>query len=246
MYNKEFYIEWKKWNNAFSIEKRKNKKLFIPKLINIKNLDQIKIQSDKNKIAFEDYDFNWKLSTNYWLENFYKIKWKDKEVILFDNHNHTYYFWYEAYIKWLIKKWSKLYHIDEHADTRDPYIYIQKDKNRLEDIFKYTNYQLNVWNYIIPAQKEWLIKEIIQIRSSKSLENYKNQYIEKKEKEENESIILNLDLDFFQKELDFIDYELKKEIILHIASKSSIITVASSPFFIDQDRAIKVFKDIFK
>lgn len=57
MYNKEFYIEWKKWNNAFSLEQRTNKKLFVPKLININNLDQIKIQADKNKIAFEDYDF---------------------------------------------------------------------------------------------------------------------------------------------------------------------------------------------
>jgi hypothetical protein len=38
---------------------------------------------------------------------------------------------------------------------------------------------------------------------------------------------------------------LKKKVILDIAEKASIITVSSSPFFIDQKLAIKVFKDIF-
>jgi hypothetical protein len=58
-------------------------------------------------------------------------------------------------------------------------------------------------------------------------------------------IILNLDLDFFQKDLDYIDYELKKKVILDAADKAKVITVSTSPFFIEQDKAIKVFKDIF-
>jgi len=58
-------------------------------------------------------------------------------------------------------------------------------------------------------------------------------------------IILNLDLDFFQPDLDFIDYELKKKVILDIAEKADVITVSTSPFFIDQKLAIKVFKDLF-
>jgi hypothetical protein len=65
-------------------------------------------------------------------------------------------------------------------------------------------------------------------------------------KEINKSnIILNLDLDFFQPDLDFIDYELKKKVILDIAKKASIITVSTSPFFIEQNLAIRVFKDLF-
>jgi hypothetical protein len=59
------------------------------------------------------------------------------------------------------------------------------------------------------------------------------------------NIILNLDLDFFAPEMDYIDYNTKKEMILHIASQSKLITVASSPFFIDQNLAVKVFQDIF-
>jgi hypothetical protein len=45
--------------------------------------------------------------------------------------------------------------------------------------------------------------------------------------------------------LDFIDYELKKKVILDITKKATVITVATSPFFIDQNLAIKVFKDLF-
>jgi hypothetical protein len=56
---------------------------------------------------------------------------------------------------------------------------------------------------------------------------------------------LNLDLDFFEPELDFIDYELKKKVIVDIASKSSFITVSTSPFFINQELALKVFFDLF-
>jgi hypothetical protein len=58
-------------------------------------------------------------------------------------------------------------------------------------------------------------------------------------------VVLNLDLDFFQPDLDYIDYELKKKVILDIAKKADIITVSTSPFFIDQNLAVKVFKDIF-
>jgi hypothetical protein len=56
---------------------------------------------------------------------------------------------------------------------------------------------------------------------------------------------LNLDLDFFQPDLDFIDYDLMKKVNLDAANKAKVITVATSPFFIHQDLAIKVFKDIF-
>jgi hypothetical protein len=63
--------------------------------------------------------------------------------------------------------------------------------------------------------------------------------------DENNNIILNLDLDFFQPDLDFIDYELKKKVILDIAKRADIITVSTSPFFIEQELAIKVFKDLF-
>jgi len=249
MYSKWFYITEKKWNNKFSFDDRKKitkkeSKLFVPSLIKIKSFDEIKLQNENDKIAFEDFWFDDKLSTNYGLKNFYHIKWKEKNIYLFDNHNHALYFWYLAKEKWLILDNNTLYHIDEHADSRDPDEILEKTD--LKSIFNYTNFsKINVWNYIVPAEKQWLIEKTIQIRNTHNLENY---FIQKKLSTENKynwNIILNLDLDFFQPDLDFIDYELKKKVILDIAMKASIITVSTSPFFIDQELAIKVFKDLF-
>ena len=55
-----------------------------------------------------------------------------------------------------------------------------------------------------------------------------------------------MDLDFFEPNLDFIDYELKKKVVLDAFEKSDVVTICTSPFFIDQNLALQVFYDIFK
>ena len=196
------------------------------------------------KIAFEDFDFDNKLSTNYWLKNFYRFQMWWKEVVLFDNHNHAFYFWYEARSRKIIWDKNILIHIDQHADTRDNDKIISKsDSKSLEKVFDFTNFVLNVWDYIIPAQKEGIIENIVQIRNTKNLEDYLQNFSNIKN---NSKIILNLDLDFFASELDFIDFELKKEVILDVFEKASYVTVCTSPFFVDQGLAVEKFKEIFK
>jgi hypothetical protein len=166
---------------------------------------------------------------------------------LFDNHNHAYAFWYLARDKGIIWDNNTLIHIDEHADTRDNNKSLLKPESYdLEKIFHFTNYVLNVGDYIIPAQEEGIVWDIIQIRNESNL----NDYITSPPApllrgEGSNNIILNLDLDFFQPDLDFIDYDLKKRVVLDAANKASVITVATSPFFINQELALKVFRDIF-
>ena len=244
MYNKWFFIESPVWNNEFSFDKRQNKKLFVPEIIEAKSFDEIKFQDDLEKIAFEDFDFDDKLSTNYWLKNFYRFQMWWKEVVLFDNHNHAFYFWYEARSRKIIWDKNILIHIDQHADTRDNDKIISKsDSKSLEKVFDFTNFVLNVWDYIIPAQKEGIIENIVQIRNTKNLEDYLQNFSNRKN---NSKIILNLDLDFFASELDFIDFELKKKVILDVFEKASYVTVCTSPFFVDQRLAVEKFKEIFK
>ena len=247
MYSKDFYINWELWNNAFSFWERKNKTLYIPSLKKIESFNEIKLlEKTDEKTTFEEYDFNHVMQACYGLQNLYEIFWNWKKIFLVDNHNHVYYFWYRARNEWIISDNTLLYHVDEHADTRDPWEYLLKpDSYDLEKIFHYTNFLLNVWNYIIPAEKEGLIWKTIQIRSENALEDYKAWKYTSFE-QQNRKIILNLDLDFFEPELDFIDYTLKKQVILDIAEKADFITVCTSPYFINQDRAIEVFRDIFK
>ena len=245
MYSKPFYITENIGNNSLSFEKRKNPKLYVPSLKKINDFSEIKLlKENPEKITFQDFWFDWKLSTNFWLENFYEIEYFWKKIYLFDNHNHALYFWYLSKNKWKINSWATLYHIDEHADYRESKTILEKTD--LENIFKYTNFSdINVWNYIIPAEKEWLVWKTVQIRNTQNLEDYLNSPQPPLEEAKKNGIILNLDLDFFQPDLDFIDYELKKKVVLDIAKKADVITVSTSPFFINQELAIKVFKDLF-
>lgn len=241
-YSKWFFIEESVWNNAFSFEKRKSKRLFVPNIIDIQNFDEIDLQNSKEKITFEDFDFKWNLITAYWLKNFYRIHWKWKEIILVDNHNHTFYFWYEARNRGIISDNNILFHIDEHSDMKDNGKYLFKsDSCDLRKVFSFTNYVLNVGDYIVPALKEGIIVKVVQMRSEISLQEISSL----KKIDEEKWIILNLDLDFFEPKLDYIDYDLKKKVILEIAEKADVITVASSPFFINQELALEIFRDIF-
>lgn len=237
MYKIPFYIETPVWNNAFSYEKRVHKKLLVSSLIEW-ILENIELW---NETVFEDYDFEDQFISAKWLKNFYKLKWNDKDLYLFDNHNHAFYFWYLSRNAWIIGNNNILYHVDEHSDMRKPNKILEKSSSwDLKNIFEYTNFELNVGNYIIPALAEWIISEVIQIRNENNLFDY-----DFSKKDMNKDIILNLDLDFFEPNLDYIDYESKKKVILDIAKKAKIITVATSPFFIDQALAIEVFKDLF-
>lgn len=240
-------------------------------------------------VTFEDFGFDDVLHTCSGLKNFYEIdinikyntgfsvqarEWhkNPKKLYLFDNHNHAYYFWYLARSQGTLSDNSLLYHIDEHADTRDQWEYLLKpDSWDLQKVFHYTNFCLNVGNYIVPAQREGLIGEVIQIRSEVALREYRENNVvipakaginkidkvlcrsdrfllsqEWRDLWEKRTIILNLDLDFFSPGLDDIDYNLKKEVILDIANTADIITVCTSPFFIDQERAVEMFRDVFK
>ena len=259
MYTQDFYITAPVGNNAFSYNTRKNKKLFVPRLKKIQGFDEVRLmqplfffteknrdryQDSSKKVTFEDHDFDNVLQTCYGLENLYEAEWWWKKVYLVDNHNHVFYFWYLSRSQGIISDNTLLYHVDEHADTRDPWEYLMKSNSQdLQKVFEYTNFTLNVGNYIIPAQKEWLIWEVAQIRSEEALEKYNSWAYENVE--QRRSIILNLDLDFFEPELDYIDYDLKKQVILDIAKKADLITICTSPFFIDQERALDVLKDLF-
>jgi hypothetical protein len=49
-----------------------------------------------------------------------------------------------------------------------------------------------------------------------------------------ENSMLNLDLDFFAPEMDFIDEEKKIRCIKNLMKKVRCVTIATSPYFIDQ------------
>ncbi len=101
-------------------------------------------------------------------------------------------------------------------------------------MFRYTNEVLNVGNFIKPALEYNLFSEVIIVDSMYSFNlEITGEYV------------LDIDLDIFSKDMDYINRDFKMSKIKEYIEKSTVITVATSPFFIDQNYAIKVLKELF-
>ncbi len=232
MYKKPFYLTGRCGNNAFSYEERGSEpKLYVPSVIEGTFGDV----AEGDEVVFADKDDDGVLQNCKGLKHFVKTHFNGVPVVIVDNHNQVFYFWYEALKQGILQRGASLVHIDAHKDARVPEVLFEGGD--LEAAFRYTNEVLNVGNYIIPAQKEGLVGEIQFVTGEAALEDASFTALGNK--------ILNLDLDFFATDLDYIPFEKTKAFILEQAKTASLITVCTSPFFIDQDLAIRRLVDIF-
>nr|WP_286155381.1 UPF0489 family protein [Romboutsia ilealis] len=223
-----FYIDKPTGNNIFSYEERENKKIYVPKLIE-GSLDDISIGEE---IVFNEIDEDIEIKAKG-LKNMIIYKYQDKDVYIFDNHNHAFYFWIKSMKKGSFTKGCKLVHVDQHKDTRDPQNY-SVDIENIDDVFRYTNEILNVGSFIKPALKHNVFSDVIIIDSSYGFDL-----------EIEGEFVLDIDLDIFSKDMDYIPYDLKVSRIKDLIKRAKVITIASSPFFINQEYAIKVLKELF-
>lgn len=225
---KGFYIDRPIGNNIFSYEKRSNKSIFVPSLIE-GTLEDVAIGEE---IVFNEIDEDKEIKAKG-LKNMVFYKKEDKDIYIFDNHNHALYFWINSLKSNKFKKGCKLVHIDQHKDMREPENY-DVDMNSLDDVFRYTNEVLNVGNFIQPALKHNIFSEVIIIDSSYGFEmDIEGEYV------------LDIDLDIFSKDMEYISYDKRVSKIKELIKGAKVITIASSPFFIEQEYAIKVLKELF-
>ena len=223
-----FYIDKPYGNNVFSYEERENKKIFVPKLIE-GTLEDVKVGQH---IVFNEIDEDMEIKAKG-LENLVEYKLGDKTIYVFDNHNHAFYFWNKSLQNKEFSKGCKLVHVDQHKDMREPDNY-QVDIEDLNNVFKYTNEVLNVGNFIQPALKHEIFSEVIIIDSSYGFDiNVEGEYV------------LDIDLDIFSKDMEYIPYDFRVDKIKKLIQNTKVITIASSPYFIEQDYAIKVLKELF-
>ncbi len=237
MYEKAFYIREKISNNAFNFEKRPDKKLYVPQLVE-GNVNDVR---PGQEVVFEDFDDDGILHSCKGLQEFVKTTFGTVPVYIFDNHNHAFAFWCLEKKLGTLKNDALLIHIDQHKDTRIPEKFIESvDAEDLEKVFDYTNRVLNVGNFIPAARHIGLVKDIIFLDSEYSLKALKEKLALPGEDGgiSGRNLILDIDLDFFAPDSDYIGNDLKLEIIEQLIPKSSVITFATSPYFIDQERAI--------
>ncbi|MCC6643328.1 UPF0489 family protein [Candidatus Peregrinibacteria bacterium] len=162
----------------------------------------------------------------------------DAPIFVFDNHNHAFYFWHQAAQQLQLKTSLQLIHVDQHKDSRLPANFISsQEASNPEILFEYTNLTLNVGNFIPPAIKTGLLSEVINIDSETSIKEFSHN---------GKPFILDIDLDFFAPELDYIGNTNKISLIQKLLPKASLITIATSPYFIDQQLAKHFLEEIFK
>jgi hypothetical protein len=236
-YSRPFDIEGPVGNNALSYEKRLSHasavsgpapKLSVPSII-AGSFDDVE---PGDTIAFEDFDEHGVLQSCAGLSHLVRTSWDGVPTVVTDNHNHAFYFWAEAGLAGVLQPNATLIHVDQHRDMRVPERMF--DGTTLEDAFSYTNFHLNVGNYIVPAERAGLVGEIQMVTSEEALRDFG--LVDRGNK------ILNLDLDFFAPEMSYIDFELARRFITTHRQTASLITIATSPFFIDQAGAISALK----
>ena len=258
-YKKPFKLKSEIGNNKFSFDKRELYKEIC--ISSLKESSEIHI-NESTTVAFAEMDNNKEVGFKG-IDPFIVKTHKNKKIYVFDNHNHAFFFIYKEIFENQIPFGLDMIHIDQHKDTRTPDVDFSEVKNWQADIrdflyeinylskedinyevtlldaaFYYTNAVLNVGNFIKPLQKESLIENLFIVDSTYSLDNIEKQAVSSR------GYILDIDLDFFSEDMDYIDRKRKIEVINNLAKKASLITICTSPFFIDFEKAKQALEEL--
>jgi len=240
MYQAGFRIDAPIGNNAFSYAERKKlwsqAKIFVTSQ-KYWNIDDLKIGSH---IAFEEIDHNWALQSMYGLQNFIVSTRNSIPIIFFDNHNHALRYRYQLRKKSNHTPLSVI-HIDQHTDMNIIDFPLPKAKPPTDtEIFHLTNFISNVWNFIPIAQKLNIVDTVTQITTETKLTHTANSFIPTWW-----PIVLDIDLDFWAQQMSISSLSKTFSQTKQLCTHASLITVATSPFFLDQSLAIHLAQNIF-
>lgn len=177
-----------------------------------------------------------------------KARCQRKYIYIIDNHNHAFYCRYKSYKAWLLPRWSHLIHIDQHSDLNEVSLLEEKqsiinENSTLEEVAKYTNEVLDIASFIKPAKEIWLISDYEIILTEYSLLQFSTIF---NNFQQFWSIVLDIDLDFRAPEMSISEYSKTIVQVRKIIALPQVrcVTIATSPTYIDQQRAIEILTDI--
>ena len=227
-----FWLEWVNGNCFFwSQEEWKTVKLWVAPLVE-KWISELNLWEEP---VFCERWTNGTLEYFYGLKEFLTFEFLGVPIYIFDNHNHALYFWYKEYFQNRFAKGVKLIHIDQHSDMKPNEEKI--DEKNLDSVFWFVQEQCNVGNFIIPALGSGLLGSVGQLRSEYWLLHYHKP---------DEDYILDIDMDFWEKLMGIEDKEWTFEQTRKLICWAKMVTIATSPFFLDQKEAIKLIQELFK
>lgn len=227
-YYRGIYIDKPLGNNAFSFDQRKNKKIYVPSFIRGTLKD---VQLGQEIVFSEIIDG---LEVNVCgLKNFVHMINHDQHVFIFDNHQHAFFCW--ACLRLKKSDAITLVHVDQHKDTRIPPSLLNKKDVSLQEIWDYTQYVLNVGNFIPPALSLGWFSSVVQVASKK---DFLDMSIDS-------TFVLDIDLDIFSPMMSDIEEGLKIKYLRKWIKQAKVVTIATSPFFIEQRKALEILQQLF-
>lgn len=236
-------------NNRLNFDERWNRTIVVPNLIEW-TLDNVQIGAE----TVIEWEVNGEIMAGKWLKHFVFLRDAKVPAWIMDNHNHAFAFWHEAFWKWWIDKWSLLVHIDQHTDLATPSNFpawkhpAESNEALVED---YVNTDLTIADFIVPALSTDLISQALMVtaeeKTGAGLFSWDGE-LKKKNSDtllehiwDFPSVIVDIDLDYFSQGFD----EAKTlETTKYWIEKADIITIATSPLFIDQKKALAVLKSL--
>ena len=230
-----FYLKWEVGNNVFSYFHDKQHQLWVPYLKE-SSFEQLKEEGISlwERSVFAEVNDEWKVQEYLWLAYSYYFEKDWVPIYIFDNHNHAFAFWWREYFKWQLKKGIYLVHIDQHSDMNENKFRLESET--WEDVVQFSNQCCNVWNFIIPGEECWLLDWVKQLRTEQWLLCYNKPHMD---------YILDIDLDFWDEKMWISDMNWTIKKVKNLIQSAKIITVATSPYFLNQDKALELINSIF-
>ena len=249
-YASETFLTRPLWNNHIDFLERKkiwsDCILRIPSMISW-TLDEVRLVLQSSTPSYEYLSNREKLVSACGLQHIVHISYRDTlPVFVMDNHNHAFYCWYLSYKRYKTPRWSHLIHIDQHSDLNTANTDTKlSPHSSLADVAQYTNEVLDIGSFIQPAKRYWLISDYSMVLTEYSLLNFACSSPTLLAKE---GIILDIDLDFWAPEMSITHYEQTIQRVRKILALPQVrcVTIATSPTYIDQKRALEILRDILE
>ncbi len=214
-------------NNAFSYTRKPDRPELLSTPLREGLLNDLQVGS---QVVFHDFD------EDTWVEhvglkegiftNEYPIP-----LYVVDNHNLAFWCWADAHQRGYLPMGSSLVHIDAHYDDRFPSSFAV-DIQDMQDVERYTHQVLQIATFIQPALHHGLFEDVQYYVESSEFDQPLPDLLPGRQ------YVIDLDLDVFCDEMSHVQWKQKIEVMKHFLPQTCAITMATSPFFIDQQKAI--------
>ncbi len=231
-YYSGFLISRPLGNNAFHYAERVNKQIYVPPFC-AGTPDDLAVGYH---IAFSEVDEGIEFN-GLGLQKFVFFEWQGIPVFIFDNHNHAFFIWTLGLRQNVFQQGLPLVHVDQHSDMWQPSSFPSftlDDPQILEKAFYYTNFTINVGNFIKPALSLKYFDDVHIVTGSIDFEL-----------KFDVPIVFDLDMDVFAPIMDYIGNPYKIGSIRQWMKQAKMITIATSPYFMNQSLAIQFIRKIF-